>query len=82
MIPFPFNENLFSFFFVADYLLVGQLCTNPKSDRSLLSCLEAKVRNASQKIVQCGYGIKETSRGTFQNKHVIVSPARECATTS
>ena len=38
MIPFPFNENRFSFF-VADHLLVGQLCTNPKSDRSLLSCL-------------------------------------------
>ena len=31
-------------FFVADYLLVGQLCTNPKSDRSLLSCL---------KVTQC-----------------------------
>ena len=43
MIPFPFNENRFSFF-VADYLLVGQLCTNPKSDRSLLSCL---------KVTQC-----------------------------
>ena len=43
MIPFPFNENLFSFF-VADHLLVGQLCTNPKSDRSLLSCL---------KVTQC-----------------------------
>ena len=27
-------------FFVVDYLLVGQLCTNPKSDRSLLSCLK------------------------------------------
>ena len=38
MIPFPFNENRFSFV-VADHLLVGQLCTNPKSDRSLLSCL-------------------------------------------
>ena len=38
MIPFPFNENQFSFF-VADNLLVGYLCTNPKSDRSLLSCL-------------------------------------------
>ena len=35
MIPFPFNENRFSFF-IADHLLVGQLCTNPKSDRSLL----------------------------------------------
>ena len=43
MIPFPFNENRFSFL-VADHLLVGQLCTNPKSDRSLLSCL---------KVTQC-----------------------------
>ena len=43
MIPFPYNENRFSFF-VADHLLVGQLCTNPKSDRSLLSCL---------KVTQC-----------------------------
>ena len=43
MIPFPFNENRFSFF-VADHLLVGQLCTNPKSGRSLLSCL---------KVTQC-----------------------------
>ena len=43
MIPFSFNENRFSFF-VADHLLVGQLCTNPKSDRSLLSCL---------KVTQC-----------------------------
>ena len=43
MIPFPFNENRFSFF-VADHLLVGQLCTNPKSDRSFLSCL---------KVTQC-----------------------------
>ena len=39
MIPFPFNENWFSFF-VADHPLVGQLCTNPKSDRSLLSYLK------------------------------------------
>ena len=31
-------------FFAADHLLVGQLCTNPKSDRSLLSCL---------KVTQC-----------------------------
>ena len=43
MIPFPFNENRFSFF-VADHLLVGQLCTNPMSDRSLLSC---------PKVIQC-----------------------------
>ena len=39
MIPFLLNENRFSFF-VADHLLVGQLCTNPKSDSSLLSCLK------------------------------------------
>ena len=43
MIPFPFNENWFSSF-VADHLLVGQLCTNPKSNKSLLSCL---------KVTQC-----------------------------
>ena len=43
MIPFPLNESRFSFF-VADHLIVGQLCTNPKSDRSLLSCL---------KVTQC-----------------------------
>ena len=43
MIPFPINENRFSFF-VADHLLIGQLCTNSKSDRSLLSCL---------KVTQC-----------------------------
>ena len=43
MIPFLFNENWFSLF-VADHLLVGQLCTNPKSDRSLLTCL---------KVTQC-----------------------------
>ena len=44
MIPFPFNENRISFFFVAYNLLVGQSCTNPKSDRSLLSFL---------KVTQC-----------------------------
>ena len=43
MIPFPFTKKRFSFF-VADHLLVGQLCTNPKTDRSLLSCL---------KVTQC-----------------------------
>ena len=43
MIPFPFNENRFSFF-IADHPLVGQLCTNPKSNRCLLSCL---------KVTQC-----------------------------
>ena len=34
MIPFPFNENPF-LFFVVDHLLVGQLCINTKSNRSL-----------------------------------------------
>ena len=33
MIPFPSNENRFSFF-VADHLVVGQLYINPKSDTS------------------------------------------------
>ena len=45
MIPFPFNENRFSFF-VADHLLVGQLCTNPKSSRSL-QCSTSKIGDAS-----------------------------------
>ena len=30
-------------FFVAEHLLVGQLCTTPKSDRSLLSCLKCSI---------------------------------------
>ena len=42
MIPIPFNENRFSFF-VAD-----QLCTNPKSDRSLLSCLNVTQCSTSE----------------------------------
>ena len=41
MIPFPFNKNQFSFY-VADHLLVSQLCTNPKSNRSLLSYLKVR----------------------------------------
>ena len=47
MIPFPFYENRFSFF-VADHLLVGQLCTNPKSDMNLLSCLKVKQCSTSE----------------------------------
>ena len=47
MIPFPFNENRFSFF-VADHLLVGQLCTNPESDKSLLSCLKVTPYSTSE----------------------------------
>ena len=43
MISFPFNDTRFSCF-VAHHLLVGLLCINPKSDRSLLSCL---------KVTQC-----------------------------
>ena len=41
---FHFRLMKTGFFFVADHLLVGQLCTNPKSNRSLLSCL---------KVTQC-----------------------------
>ena len=44
MIPFPFDENRFSFF-AADHLLVSQLCTNPKSDKNLLSCLKGTMFN-------------------------------------
>ena len=42
--PFRLMKTGFLFFFVTDHLLVGQLCTNPKSDRNLLSCL---------KVTQC-----------------------------
>ena len=44
MIPFPFKKKTVFFFFLADHLLIGQLCTNPNSDRSLLSYL---------KVIQC-----------------------------
>ena len=47
MIPFLLNENQFSFF-VADHLLVGQLYTNPKSNRSLLSCLKVTQSSTSE----------------------------------
>ena len=47
MIPFPFNENWFSFF-VVENLLVGQLCTNPKSNRSLLSFLKVTQWSTSE----------------------------------
>ena len=36
------------FFFVADYLLVGQLCANLKSDRSFLLCLKVTQRSTSE----------------------------------
>ena len=35
-------------FFVADHVLVGQLCTNPKRDRSLLSCLKVTQYSTSE----------------------------------
>ena len=47
MIPFPFKENRFSFF-VADHLLVGHLCRNPKSHRSLLSCVKVTPCSTSE----------------------------------
>ena len=34
-------------FFVTDYLLVGQLCTNPKSERSHLRCLKVTLCSTS-----------------------------------
>ena len=54
MIPFLFNENRFSFL-LADHLLVGQLCTNPKNDRSLLSTSEigdAPLYNSCSLLIQ------------------------------
>ena len=45
---FLFLFLFFFFFFVADHLLVGQLCTNPKSDRSLLSCLKVTQCSSSE----------------------------------
>ena len=47
MIPFPFKKKRFHFF-VADHLLVGQLCTNPKSDRNLLTCLKGTQCSTSE----------------------------------
>ena len=53
MIQFPFNENRFSFF-VADNLLVGQLCTNPKSDRSLYHVWKChNVQRARSEMRRC-----------------------------
>ena len=46
---FRFMKTGFLFFFVvADHLLVGQLCTNPKSNRSLLSCLKGTQCSTSE----------------------------------
>ena len=50
MIPFPFKENRFSFF-VADHLLVGQLCTNPTSDWSFLSGLKVSQCSTSESFL-------------------------------
>ena len=41
-IPFPFNQNRFSFF------VANQLCTNPKSNWRLLSCLKVTQCSTSQ----------------------------------
>ena len=62
MIPFPFNENRFSFF-VADHLLVGQLWTNPRSNRSLLLCL--KVRATSCHLISSKSAWKSTPKCTW-----------------
>ena len=47
MISFPLNENWFSFF-VADHLLVGQLCTNSKNHKNLLLCLKVTQSSTSE----------------------------------
>ena len=50
------------FFFVADHLLVGQLCTNPKSDRSLVSCL---------KVTQCS--TSEIGDPSYDNRTIATT---------
>ena len=47
MIPFPFNENRFSFC-CKPSTSCAKLCTNPKSDRSLLSCLKVTQSSTSE----------------------------------
>ena len=47
-ILFHFRFLFLSFFVFADHLLVDQLCTNPKSDRSLLSCLNVTQCSTSE----------------------------------
>ena len=58
------------FFLVAYHLLVGQLCTNPKNDRSLLSCL--KVTQFSKREIgdvllysSCSLPIQVMTTGPF-----------------
>ena len=68
MIPFPFNENQFSFF-VADHLLVGQLYTNLKSDRSLLSCL--KVTQVQRtKFEMCSCTTHASANPSYDNRTI------------
>ena len=45
---FHFHLKKTGFLLVADHLLIGQLCTNPKSDRSLLSCLKVTPCSTSE----------------------------------
>ena len=74
MIPFPFNENRFSFF-VADHLLVGQLCTNPKSDRSLLSCLKVTQCSTSEIGVASLYKSCLSTDPTYDNRTIASTQA-------
>ena len=81
MISFPFNENQFSFF-VADHLLVGQLCRNPKSDRSLLShlkvtqCSTSKIGDAPL-YNSCSLLIQVMTTGSKLWQHWIVTNNRD-----
>ena len=70
MILFPFNKNQFSFF-AADHLLVGQLCTNLKSNRSLLSCLKVTQCSTSEigdapQYKSCSLPIQVMTTGPLQ----------------
>ena len=80
MIPFPFNENLF-LFFVADHLLVGQFCTNPKSDRSLLSCLKVTQCSTSEIGDTPVHKSKET-QAWLQKECYDFLPFRHCPPSS
>ena len=67
MIPFLLNENWFSFF-IEDHLLVGQLCTNPKSDRSLLSCL--KVTQCSTSEIRAAVQLMLSTNPSYDNRTI------------
>ena len=68
---FRVMKNRFFFVVVADHLLVGQLCTNPQSERSLLSCL---------KLTQCSTSEIHltTSEGHLTSSKSAWKPTSKC----